>query len=184
MPRVAWTRSPSRLLRPGWTSLVLRLLRRPPSHCHCQSQPHDVGLGRRFAEGLSSRRAGRVPGLGALPAAAPEHDLLTSNPLEHAASGRRHIFLPRIRWRILRGALSGESMVITKLNRSLAKQDPEGTFENPLVIVDETMFTRGEKIATLDRWRKSILAELTAVGEVKRARLLGEIQEARNRLRQ
>ena len=74
-------------------------------------------------------------------------------------------------------------MVITKLNRSLAKQDPEGTFQNPFVIVDETMFTRGEKIATLDRWRQSILAELTAVGEVKRARLLGDIQEARNRLR-
>ncbi len=74
-------------------------------------------------------------------------------------------------------------MVITKLNRSLAKQDPEGTFKNPLLIVDEVMFTRGEKIATLDRWRQSILAELTAVDEVERARLLGEIQEARNRLR-
>ena len=46
------------------------------------------------------------------------------------------------------------------------------------------MFTRGEKMGTLDRWRQSILAELAAVGEVKRARLLGEIQEARNRLRQ
>ena len=98
-------------------------------------------------------------------------------------NGRRHTFLPRIESNILRGALSGESMVITKLNRSLAKQDPEGTFESPFVIVGETMFTRGEKIATLDRWRQSILAELTAVGEVKRARLLGEIQEARNRLR-
>jgi len=73
-------------------------------------------------------------------------------------------------------------MVITKLNRSLAKQDPEGTFESPLVIVDETMFTRGEKIATLDRWRQFILAELTVVGEVKRAQLLDEIEEARNRL--
>ena len=73
-------------------------------------------------------------------------------------------------------------MVITKLNRSLAKQVPEGTFENPFVIVGETMLTRGEKIATLDRWRQSILAELAAAGEVKRARLLGDIQEARNRL--
>jgi len=73
-------------------------------------------------------------------------------------------------------------MVITKLNRSLAKQDPKGTFENPLVIVDETMFTRGEKIATLDRWRQAILRQLVAVGEVDRARLLGEIEEARNRL--
>ena len=80
------------------------------------------------------------------------------------------------------GALSGESMVITKLNRSLAKQDPEGTFESPLVIVDETMFTRGEKIATLDRWRQFILAELAAMGEARRARLLDEIEEARNRL--
>src|SRR5262245_32476131 len=42
----------------------------------------------------------------------------------------------------------------------------------------KTMFTRGEKIATLDRWRQSILAELTAVDEVERARLLGEIHEA------
>jgi hypothetical protein len=82
----------------------------------------------------------------------------------------------------LHGALSGESMVISKLNRSLAKRDPVATFENPLVIVEDAMFTRGEKIATLDRWRQSILAELAAVGEVKRARLLGEIDEARNRL--
>jgi len=77
----------------------------------------------------------------------------------------------------------GESMVISKLNRSLAKQDPEGTFENPLLIVEDAMFTRGEKMGTLDRWRQSILAELAAVGEVKRAQLLGEIDEARNRLR-
>ena len=73
-------------------------------------------------------------------------------------------------------------MIISKLNRSLAKQDPEGTFQNPLGIVQEAMFTRGEKIATLDRWRQFILAELAALGEVKRARLLGEIDEARNRL--
>ena len=74
-------------------------------------------------------------------------------------------------------------MVISKLNRSLAKQDPEGTFENPLLILEDAMFTRGEKMGTLDRWRQSILAELAAVGEVKRAQLLGEIDEARNRLR-
>ena len=90
--------------------------------------------------------------------------------------------MPLIRWNVLCGALSGESMVITKLNRSFAKQDPEGTFESPLVIVDETMFTRGEKIATLDRWRQFVLAELPAVGGAKRARLLDEIEEARNRL--
>jgi hypothetical protein len=73
-------------------------------------------------------------------------------------------------------------MLITRLNRSLAKQDPEGTFDSPFGIVAEAMFTRGEKIATLNRWRQAILEELVAVGEVKRARLLGEIEEARSRL--
>ena len=67
------------------------------------------------------------------------------------------------------------------LNRSLAKQDPEGTFESPFGIVDEQLFTRGEKLATLNRWRQSILEELIALGEGKRARLLDEIDEARRR---
>jgi len=73
-------------------------------------------------------------------------------------------------------------MIIAKLNRSLAKQDPEGNFENPLVIVDEAMFTRGEKIATLNRWREAILEELVASGLGERARILCEIEEARHRL--
>ena len=45
------------------------------------------------------------------------------------------------------------------------------------------MFTRGEKIATLNRWRQAILDELVALGEERRARLLAEIEEARSRLR-
>ncbi|HEY7084202.1 MAG TPA: hypothetical protein VH519_05240 [Hyphomicrobiaceae bacterium] len=69
------------------------------------------------------------------------------------------------------------------LNRSLAKQDPEGTFDSPFGIVNEQLFTRGEKLATLNRWRLSILEELIALGEGKRARLLDEIDEARSRLR-
>jgi hypothetical protein len=73
-------------------------------------------------------------------------------------------------------------MTIRPLNRSLAKQDPEGTFHSPLGIVEERLFTRGEKIATLNRWRQSILDELIALGEARRAQLLGEIEEARNRL--
>ena len=73
-------------------------------------------------------------------------------------------------------------MTTRPLNRSLAKQDPEGTFESPLVIVEERLFTRGEKIATLNRWRQAIIAELAAMGEVRRARLLCEIEEARTRL--
>jgi hypothetical protein len=73
-------------------------------------------------------------------------------------------------------------MLITQLNRTLAKQDPEATFASPLGIVRETNLTRGEKLATLDRWRQSILEQLVAQGEVRRARLLGEIEEARTRL--
>jgi hypothetical protein len=73
-------------------------------------------------------------------------------------------------------------MIITRLSRGSAKQDPGGTFASPLRVVDEIMFTRGEKIATLDQWRRVILQELIAGGEVDRARLLGEIEEARHRL--
>ena len=73
-------------------------------------------------------------------------------------------------------------MIISQLNRGLAKQDPEATFESPLGIVGETMLTRGEKLATLDRWRRSILDQLSAQGEMKRARLLREIEEARTHL--
>jgi hypothetical protein len=74
-------------------------------------------------------------------------------------------------------------MIVTKLNRSLAKLDPKGNFDSPFGIVDETMFTRGEKIATLNRWRQAILEELIALGQEKRARLLGEIEEAKGQLR-
>jgi hypothetical protein len=73
-------------------------------------------------------------------------------------------------------------MTTRALNRSLAKQDPEGNFQSPLYIVEERLFTRGEKIATLNRWRQSILEELVALGEARRARLLFEIEEARTRL--
>jgi hypothetical protein len=68
------------------------------------------------------------------------------------------------------------------LNRVLAKQDPEGSFQNPLCIVDEMLFTRGEKLATLNRWRNSIIHELNASGLGQRARILCEIEEARHRL--
>jgi hypothetical protein len=76
----------------------------------------------------------------------------------------------------------GESMTARALNRVLAKQDPEGNFDSPLRIVEETLFTRGEKLATLNRWRSSILDELSASGLGERARVLCEIEEARYRL--
>jgi hypothetical protein len=73
-------------------------------------------------------------------------------------------------------------MITRVLNRSLAKQDPEGSFQSPLGIVEEDLFTRGEKIATLNRWREAILDELVASGLGERARILCEIEEARHRL--
>jgi hypothetical protein len=93
-----------------------------------------------------------------------------------------HIFAANRVEPLRRCAFGGKSMIITRLSRDSAKQDPGGTFESPLRVVDEIMFTRGEKIATLDKWRRVILQELVAAGEVDRARLLGEIEEARHRL--
>jgi hypothetical protein len=51
------------------------------------------------------------------------------------------------------------------LNRELAKQSPERVFASPLEIVAEPLLTRGEKLATLARWRQTIIAELSASGE-------------------
>ena len=54
----------------------------------------------------------------------------------------------------------------------------------------ERLFTKGEKIATLNRWRQSLLEELDASGEgmrthgvsVERARLLEQVEAARSQL--
>jgi hypothetical protein len=65
------------------------------------------------------------------------------------------------------------------LDRRLAKQDPEGAFDSPLDIVDERLFTRGEKVATLNRWRQTALR--TSVW-VESDHLLQLIDEAKSRL--
>lgn len=65
------------------------------------------------------------------------------------------------------------------MNRKLAKQDPEGTFDSPLDIVDERLFTRGEKVATLNRWRQTALSASVSVDT---HRLLRLIDEAKGRL--
>ena len=75
-------------------------------------------------------------------------------------------------------------------NRILAKQNPEKSFDSPLEIVEERLLTRGEKIATLNRWRESLLDESRASGEgmrtfgmsARRARLLEQIEAARSQL--
>ena len=76
------------------------------------------------------------------------------------------------------------------LNREAAKQDPETVFERPLEILDEQLLTRGEKLATLERWRQNILGQLRATSEgmppdgnsAERTGVLDEIEEARRRL--
>jgi hypothetical protein len=77
------------------------------------------------------------------------------------------------------------------LNRTLAKQNPERAFRSPFEIVGEALFTKGEKIATLNRWRDSLLNELDASGEgmrthgisADRARLLDQVEAARSQLK-
>jgi hypothetical protein len=76
------------------------------------------------------------------------------------------------------------------LNRTLAKQNPEGAFGSPFEIVGERLLTKGEKIATLNRWRQSLLRELDASSEgmhtrgvlAERARLLEQVEAARSQL--
>jgi hypothetical protein len=76
------------------------------------------------------------------------------------------------------------------LDREAAKQDPETVFERPLEILDEQLLTRGEKLATLQRWRQNILEQLRATSEgmppdgasAERTGVLDEIEEARRRL--
>jgi hypothetical protein len=81
------------------------------------------------------------------------------------------------------GALSGESsLIIAKLDRDLAKRAPEGVFESPLLIVTEALFTRGEEIAALERWRQALQNGVIAAGEVDQGCVLAEIDEAQGRL--
>ena len=76
------------------------------------------------------------------------------------------------------------------LNRILAKDNPERVFSKPEDIVQELRLTRGEKLATLNRWRQSLLHELGASSEgmrtfgvsADRIHLLEQIEEARTRL--
>ena len=80
---------------------------------------------------------------------------------------------------------------VAALNRDVAKQQPESVFESPLDIVNEVLLTKGEKIATLTRWRLNILGELDASNEGMATRgyaselltVLEEIEEAKARLK-
>jgi hypothetical protein len=98
--------------------------------------------------------------------------------------------LPRINGQTAKRDYGEDSVKRTPLNRTLAKQHPESVFGSPFDIVDELLFTKGEKLGTLNRWRQSILEELSASGEgmrthgvsSERAGLLSQIEEAKGRL--
>jgi hypothetical protein len=76
---------------------------------------------------------------------------------------------------------------IGQLNISAAKVDPARHFADPAAIVTTVMLTRGEKLATLERWRLDILRTLDAANEGMRtygrssatATLLDQIEAAR-----
>ena len=54
---------------------------------------------------------------------------------------------------------------IAQLPHNKATSDPASVFASPNDIVHEILLTRGEKIATLKRWRADIVAQLQAGGE-------------------
>ncbi len=79
---------------------------------------------------------------------------------------------------------------IARLNVEAAKHDPAQFFSSPRDIVCEVMLTRGEKIATLERWRLTILQQLAAADDGMRTQgfsprqsdILSEIDRARKEL--
>ena len=63
-------------------------------------------------------------------------------------------------------------------------------YERPLDILDEQLLTKGEKLATLERWRQDILEQLKVTSKgmppdgntPDRTVVLDEIEEVRHRL--
>jgi hypothetical protein len=51
---------------------------------------------------------------------------------------------------------------IAKLDRSRAKEMPSSVFDAPHEIASEILLTRGEKLATLERWRRDVMREMSA----------------------
>lgn len=65
---------------------------------------------------------------------------------------------------------------IARLNVEAAKHDPAQFFASPHDIVGEVMLTRGEKIATLERWRLTILQQLAAADDGMRTQGFSRVQ--------
>jgi hypothetical protein len=55
--------------------------------------------------------------------------------------------------------------MIMSLNTEEARMLPEAVFSRPLDVISEGGLTRGQKIATLERWRQTLLDRIAATGE-------------------
>ena len=60
----------------------------------------------------------------------------------------------------------------------LAKLNPAGSVDTPFALVEEKLLTRGEKIAMLNRWQKTILTSEHGTTE-GRDQLLAQVEEAK-----
>lgn len=54
---------------------------------------------------------------------------------------------------------------IVKIDSEKARFDPESVFSRPRLVAEEAALTRGQKIATLERWEKQVLERLAATSE-------------------
>ncbi len=80
---------------------------------------------------------------------------------------------------------------IMNMNTNKARFNPASVFDRPLDIIDAVGLTRGQKIASLERWQEDLLEELAATNEgmpsngyaTQNATLLEEIKLAIARLR-
>lgn len=54
---------------------------------------------------------------------------------------------------------------IARLPREAAKFNPASVYKSPRDIIGEVLMTRGEKVATLERWREEIIQQMTASDE-------------------
>jgi|GEM_PF-3349635 len=55
--------------------------------------------------------------------------------------------------------------VISRINTQEARYNPEAVFEGPEQLVAEVALTRGQKLAALEQWAKSIGLRLDATAE-------------------
>lgn len=54
---------------------------------------------------------------------------------------------------------------IVNFDREKARFDPESVFARPGLVAEEEGLTRGQKIATLERWEQQVLERLAATSE-------------------